>query len=122
LVRDVMHKDERIPRVSVETKMSAAVVEISSKRFGCVGVFDAEQRLVGIVTDGDMRRHMRPDLMDRPVTEVMTRSPITIGPDALVAEALATLDQKITVLLVIEGDRTVVGIVHLHDLLRLGAA
>jgi arabinose-5-phosphate isomerase len=122
LVRDVMHKDERIPRVSVETKMSAAVVEISSKRFGCVGVFDAEQRLVGIITDGDMRRHMRPDLMDRPVTEVMTRSPITIGPDALVAEALATLDQKITVLLVVEGDRTVVGIVHLHDLLRLGAA
>jgi arabinose-5-phosphate isomerase len=122
LVRDVMHKDERIPRVSVEAKMSSAVVEISCKRFGCVGVFDAEQRLVGIITDGDMRRHMQPDLMDRPVAEVMTRSPITIEPDALVAEALATLDQKITVLLVVEGDRTVVGIVHLHDLLRLGAA
>jgi len=63
LVRDVMHKGERIPRVSIEAKMSAAVVEISSKRFGCVGVFDADERLVGLITDGDMRRHMSSDLM-----------------------------------------------------------
>ena len=122
LVRDVMHKGERIPRVSVDAKMSAAVVEISSKRFGCVGVFDADQRLVGLITDGDMRRHMSSDLMDRPVTEIMTRSPITIDPDALVAEALEVLSHKISVLPVVEDDKTVVGIVHLHDLLRLGAA
>jgi arabinose-5-phosphate isomerase len=122
LVRDVMHKGERIPRVSVDAKMAAAVVEISSKRFGCVGVFDGDQRLVGIITDGDMRRNMRPDLMDRPVTEIMTRSPVTIDADALVAEALATLNHKITVLLVVDDDKNVVGIVHLHDLLRLGAA
>jgi arabinose-5-phosphate isomerase len=121
LVRDVMHKGERIPRVAVDAKMSAAVVEISSKRFGCVGVFDADQRLVGLITDGDMRRHMTSDLMDRPVTEIMTRSPITIDPDALVAEALEVLSHKISVLPVVENDKTVVGIVHLHDLLRLGA-
>ena len=122
LVRDVMHKDERIPRVSVDAKMSAAVVEISSKRFGCVGVFDHRQRLVGIITDGDMRRHMRPDLMERPVTEIMTRSPVTIAPDALVAEALDILSNKISVLLVVDEAGAVVGIVHVHDLLRLGAA
>jgi arabinose-5-phosphate isomerase len=121
LVRDVMHKGERIPRVSVEAKMSAAVVEISSKRFGCVGVFDAEQRLVGIVTDGDMRRHMRPDLMERPVSEIMTRAPVTIEPDALVAEALEVLSHNISVLPVVDSEKKVVGIVHLHDLLRLGA-
>jgi arabinose-5-phosphate isomerase len=122
LVRDVMHKGERIPRVSLDAKMSAAVVEISAKRFGCVGVFDRQERLVGIITDGDLRRHMKADLMDKPVTEVMTRSPITIASDALVAEALEVLSDKIMVLLVVNDDQTVVGIVHVHDLLRLGAA
>jgi arabinose-5-phosphate isomerase len=121
LVRDVMHKGERIPRVRADAKMSAAVVEISSKRFGCVCVFDADERLVGLITDGDMRRHMSSDLMDRPVTDIMTRSPITIDPDALVAEALEVLSHKISVVPVVEGDKKVVGIVHLHDLLRLGA-
>jgi arabinose-5-phosphate isomerase len=122
LVRDVMHKGERIPRVTLGAKMSAAVVEISSKRFGCVGVFDGEGRLAGIITDGDLRRHMKSDLMDLPVTEVMTRSPVTIASDALVAEALEVLSDKISVLLVVDADKAVVGIVHLHDLLRLGAA
>ena len=122
LVRDVMHKGEEIPRVAVSARMSAAVVEISRKRFGCVGVFDGEGRLAGIITDGDLRRHMKSDLMDLPVTEVMTRSPITIASDALVAEALEILSDKISVLLVVDAEKTVVGIVHLHDLLRLGAA
>ncbi len=122
LVRDVMHKGEEIPRVTVDARMSAAVVEISSKRFGCVGVFDGEGRLAGIITDGDLRRHMRSDLMDLPVTQIMTRAPITIASDALVAEALEVLSGKISVLLVVDDDKTVVGIVHLHDLLRLGAA
>jgi len=122
LVRDVMHKGERIPRVRLDAKMSAAVVEISAKRFGCVGVFDDQEQLVGIITDGDLRRHMKADLMDKPVIEVMTRSPITIAADALVAEALEVLSDKIMVLLVVDDDKTVVGIVHVHDLLRLGAA
>jgi arabinose-5-phosphate isomerase len=122
LVRDVMHEGERIPRVRLDAKMSAAVVEISAKRFGCVGVFDDQEQLVGIITDGDLRRHMKADLMDKPVIEVMTRSPITIAADALVAEALEVLSDKIMVLLVVDDDKTVVGIVHVHDLLRLGAA
>jgi arabinose-5-phosphate isomerase len=122
LVRDVMHKGERIPRVTVGARMSAAVVEISAKGFGCVGVFDRDERLIGIITDGDLRRHMKSDLMDMPVTEVMTRSPRTIAPDALVAEALEVISRKISALLVVDADQTVVGVVHFHDLLRLGAA
>ena len=121
LVRDVMHQGERIPRVAVGARMSSAVVEISAKGFGCVGVFDSDARLVGIITDGDLRRHMKSDLMDMPVTEVMTIAPRTIAPDALVAEALEVISHKISALLVVEAGRRVVGIVHFHDLLRLGA-
>jgi arabinose-5-phosphate isomerase len=122
LVREVMHKGERIPRVGLGAKMSAAVVEISTKGFGCVGVFDAEGRLAGIITDGDLRRHMKSDLMDMPVAEVMTRAPRTIAADALAAEALELISHNISALLVVDADRSVVGIVHFHDLLRLGAA
>jgi arabinose-5-phosphate isomerase len=122
LVRDVMHKGERIPRVALGARMSAAVVEISSKGFGCVGIFDDNGRLAGIITDGDLRRHMKSDLMDMPVADVMTRSPRTIAADALVAEALEVISHKISALLVVDADETVVGIVHFHDLLRIGAA
>jgi arabinose-5-phosphate isomerase len=122
LVRDVMHKGERIPRVTLGARMSAAVVEISTKGFGCVGVFDDGGRLAGIITDGDLRRHMKSDLMDMPVAEVMTRSPRTIAEEALVAEALEVISHKISALLVVDATKSVVGIVHFHDLLRLGAA
>ena len=78
-------------------------------------------RLVGIVTDGDLRRHLEADFsLDTPVAEVMTRRPRTIGPDALVAEALESISRKISALLVVECD-AVVGIVHFHDLMRIGA-
>ncbi len=121
-VRDVMHRGERIPRIRVGAKMADAIVEMSSKGFGCVGVFDLSEALVGIITDGDLRRHLRSNLIvDTPVEEVMTRAPRTIGPDALVAEALEIISRKISALLVVEEGR-VVGIVHFHDLLRLGAA
>jgi arabinose-5-phosphate isomerase len=121
-VRDVMHRGERIPRIRVGAKMADAIVEMSSKGFGCVGVFDGRGALVGIITDGDLRRHLRSNMIvDTPVEEVMTRAPRTIAPDALVAEALEIISRKISALLVVEeGD--VVGIVHFHDLLRLGAA
>jgi arabinose-5-phosphate isomerase len=122
LVRDVMHKGERIPRVALGARMSAAVVEISTKGFGCVGVFDDQGRLAGIITDGDLRRHMKSDLMAMPVADVMTRSPRTIAADALVAEALELISHKISALLVVDAEKNVVGIVHFHDLLRIGAA
>ena len=121
-VRDLMHKDAAVPVTSLGTRMSEALVEMTSKGFGCVGIVDARGDIVGIVTDGDLRRHMRPDLLTATVDEVMTRQPKTIGADLLASEALEILNaSKITALIVTDGRRPV-GIVHLHDLLRAGVA
>jgi arabinose-5-phosphate isomerase len=121
-VRDIMHRGEAIPRIEVGAPMARAIVEMTSKGFGCVGVFEANGALAGLITDGDLRRHLRKNLgLDTPVEAVMTRRPRVIGPDALVAEALEVISHKISNLLVVE-QGAVVGIVHFHDLLRLGAA
>jgi arabinose-5-phosphate isomerase len=102
--------------------MSEAIVEMSAKGFGCVGVRAQDGRLLGIITDGDLRRHMRPDLLESAVDDVMTKSPKTVRPDQLVSEILEMLNAtKITAVFVVEADRPV-GIVHLHDLLRIGVA
>jgi arabinose-5-phosphate isomerase len=120
--RDLMHSGDAVPLKPLGTKMSDALVEMSSKGFGCVGVIDGNGHVVGIVTDGDLRRHMRADLMTVSVDEVMTRNPKTISRDLLAGEALEILNSsKITALLVTDA-RKPVGIVHLHDLLRAGVA
>jgi arabinose-5-phosphate isomerase len=121
-VRDVMHIGDRIPSVGISSKMDEAIVEMSSKGFGCVGIVDERQRLVGIITDGDLRRHLKSTrLLDARVDEVMTRSPRTIGSDELVAEALEIISHNISALFVVDEERKAVGILHFHDLLRLGA-
>jgi arabinose-5-phosphate isomerase len=123
-VRDLMHTGGAVPLKPLGTKMSDALVEMSSKGFGCVGIVDASGDLVGIITDGDLRRHMRPDLMTAAVDEVMTKNPRTTTPDTLAIELLDTINSsqpRITVLIVAEG-RKPVGIVHVHDLLRAGVA
>lgn len=121
-VRDLMHKEATVPVRPLGTKMSDALVEMSSKGFGCVGIVDTRGEIVGIVTDGDLRRHMRPDLMTVTVDEVMTKNPKTISPDLLASEALEILNaSKITALIVTSGKKPV-GIVHLHDILRAGVA
>ena len=107
-VRDLMHTGNAIPLVALGTRMSDAVVEMSTKGFGCVGVTDAGGRLVGIITDGDLRRHMRADLLDARVEEVMTRSPKTVRPDQLASEALEILNSsKITALIVVDAGKPV---------------
>ncbi len=118
-VREVMHTGDRIPRIDVKARMAEAIVEMTSKGFGCVAVFaDGDS---GIITDGDLRRHIKPNFsLDTPVADVMTRSPRTIAPDALIAEALESISHKISALLVVER-AAVVGIVHFHDLMRIGA-
>jgi arabinose-5-phosphate isomerase len=118
-----MHEGDAVPLRPLGTKMSDALVEMSSKGFGCVGIVDGRGHIVGIVTDGDLRRHiMRPDLMTALVDDVMTRNPKTIGRDLLASEALEMLNSaKITTLIVTEA-RKPVGIVHLHDFLRAGVA
>jgi arabinose-5-phosphate isomerase len=95
---------------------------MSAKGFGCVGITDQDGKLIGIVTDGDLRRHMRPDLLEARVETVMTRNPKTVRPEQLASEALEILNSsKITALMVAEAGKPV-GIVHFHDLLRAGVA
>jgi arabinose-5-phosphate isomerase len=120
-VREVMHTGDRVPRVAARARMAEAIVEMSSKGFGCVAAFDDDGALVGIVTDGDLRHHLQSNFsLETPVAEVMTRTPRTISPDALVAEALEKISRKGAALPVVENG-AVVGIVHFHDLMRAGA-
>jgi arabinose-5-phosphate isomerase len=122
LARDLMHTGDAVPLVQLGTAMSDAIVEISAKGFGCVGIVDADGVLLGIITDGDLRRHMKSGLLEARVEDVMTRRPKTVRPDQLASEALEILNSsKITALLVADAGRPV-GIVHFHDLLRAGVA
>jgi len=121
-VRDIMHAGEAVPRIAAGARMADAVVEMSSKGFGCVGIVDASGFLIGIITDGDLRRHMRRDLLEARVEDVMTRSPKTVQPDQLASEALEIINSsKITALIVADAGKPV-GIIHFHDLLRAGVA
>jgi len=121
-VEDIMHTGERMPLVPSGTGMRQAILEISRKGFGCVGITDVEGALIGIVTDGDLRRHMDSDILSMSVDEVMTRGPKTIKPDTLAAAALQMINSSaITTLMVVEAGKPI-GIIHLHDLLRIGAA
>lgn len=121
-VRDLMHVGEALPLITAQTPMSDALLEISQKGFGVVGVTNDAGALLGIVTDGDLRRHMD-GLLDRTAVEVMTAAPQTIAPSALAEEAVAIMNQrKITCLFVIDpsGAGTPEGLLHIHDCLRAG--
>jgi arabinose-5-phosphate isomerase len=121
-VANVMHTGKSIPLVALGTSMADAVVEMSSKGFGCVGITNKAGKLAGIITDGDLRRHMRPDLLESRVDDVMTPSPKTVRPDQLASEALEIINaSEITALMVTEAGKPV-GILHFHDLLRAGIA
>jgi arabinose-5-phosphate isomerase len=121
-IRDVMHTGSAVPLRPLGTAMADAIVEMTAKGFGCVGITGADGRLAGIITDGDLRRHMRPDLLEARVEDVMTHSPKTVRPGQLASEALEIINSsKITALIVAEDGRPV-GIVNFHDLLRAGVA
>ena len=120
--RDVMHTGDAMPLALPGTQMSEAIVEMSTKGFGCVGIQDRDGRLLGIITDGDLRRHMdtQADVRELSASHVMTRDPVTIPSATLAVEALNLMElRKITSIVVVEGpSRHVVGVVHLHDLWR----
>ncbi len=121
-VRDLMHTGEAVPLICRGAPMSEAIVEMTAKGFGCVAITDGNGKLAGIITDGDLRRHMRPDLLQQTVDTVMTTSPLTVRPDQLAGEALQLLNSlKKQALIVVELDAPV-GIVNFHDLLRAGVA
>jgi arabinose-5-phosphate isomerase len=121
-VRDIMHRGEALPLVLLGTPMTEAIVRMTEKGFGCLGVVDQAGVLRGIITDGDLRRHIGPELLSRAVDQVMTKRPKSITPDMLVGAALDLLNQsKITAVFVVEETKPV-GIIHMHDLLRIGVA
>ncbi|MEM6903158.1 MAG: CBS domain-containing protein, partial [Pseudomonadota bacterium] len=121
-VADLMHQGAALPLLPSVASMADILVTISEKSFGCAGLVNDSGTLLGIITDGDLRRHMAPDLLSRPALEIMTAGPKTIRPQALAAEALAVMnDKSITSLFVVEAGQPV-GIIHIHDLLRAGVA
>ncbi len=122
LIREVMHTGDEMPVVGLGTKLPEAMMMLSKKRFGCVCVVDDEGRLAGIVTDGDLARNLDRNLADTVVDDIMTRRPKTAKPQMLASTALAMLnDHHISALIVVDADKPV-GVVHFHDLLRIGAA
>ncbi len=124
-VGELMHAGEAFPMVKENTRMRDAIFEITSKRLGVTGVADADGNLVGVITDGDLRRALERygDLLSRKASEVMTRNPKTIERDSLAARAVQKMEEySITSLFVFNSgeDRIPVGIIHLHDLLKAG--
>jgi arabinose-5-phosphate isomerase len=121
-VADVMHQAERLPLIASGSPMADALVAMTEKSFGCVGVIDTKGKLMGVITDGDLRRHMGPNLLAATVDDVMTAKPKTIAPTMLASAALELINSsRITALFVVEKHKPV-GIVHVHDLLRVGVA
>ncbi|MBB4236697.1 KpsF/GutQ family sugar-phosphate isomerase [Rhizobium esperanzae] len=122
-VADIMHTGEKLPLVAKGTPMPEAITVLSRKHFGCVGVLDGDGRLCGIVTEGDMARNLTRNLADLAVDDIMTKTPKTVKPTMLATAALALLNQHhIGALIVIDDDNRPVGLVHFHDLLRIGVA
>ncbi len=122
-VADIMHTGERLPLVAKGTPMPEAITVLSRKHFGCVGVLDEEGRLCGIVTEGDMARNLTRNLAELAVDDIMTKTPKTVKPTILATAALALLNQhSIGALIVVDDDSRPVGLVHFHDLLRIGVA
>jgi len=124
-VGDIMHEGEAVPLVPPDMPMSEAILVMTAKSFGCVGVCDEVGRLVGVITDGDLRRHMEPGLLARAVAQVMHRGAKTIGPNRLAGEALAMMTGQApptTSLFVVDEAKRPIGFLHMHDCLRAGIA
>ncbi len=121
-VSDLMHTGQEMPILDENSNMQAVLLEMTSKRLGCVGFINQSGILTGILTDGDLRRCLSAQILEKKASELMTRNPKTISPDALTAEALKLMhDKKITNLFVLENQKPV-GVIHIHDLLNNGVA
>ncbi len=124
-VRDLMHTGAELPLVPPEMQMDKALVVMTAKPFGCLGIIDSQNRLLGVFTDGDLRRAIGPDLLSSKVERLMTRSPKTIAPEALAGDALREMNsasRPFTAIFVVDEANMVQGILHIHDLLRAGLA
>jgi arabinose-5-phosphate isomerase len=121
-VRDIMRGGDDMPLVCAGTRMSDALVVMTAKSLGCVVIVGTDGRLTGIITDGDLRRHMSANLLDIPVEQIMTRQPKTVRPDQLASEALEFLNTSKKTQLIVAEQGKPIGVVHVHDLLRAGVA
>ncbi|HRQ81961.1 MAG TPA: KpsF/GutQ family sugar-phosphate isomerase [Azospirillaceae bacterium] len=122
LVTDVMHAGGDMPLCRLDAPLQEVILEMTGKRLGCVGVVDSDGRLAGVVTDGDLRRHLSHEMMSASAESLMSRQPKTIRPKALAAEALGEMNKRqITSLFVVDQGRPL-GVVHIHDCLRAGVA
>ncbi len=120
---DIMHKGDELPLVAPDASLAAIIAEINSKRFGCVGVVDAAGKLCGMITDGDLRRSLAHENKPRSAQELMTRTPKTIAGGVLAAEVIEFINaQQITAVFVVDDDGRPLGLIHIHDLLRIGVA
>lgn len=122
LVTDLMHGGGDMPLCRLKSPLQEVILEMTGKRLGCVGVVDDDGRLAGVITDGDLRRHLSPEMMSASAESLMSRNPKTIRPKALAAEALGEMNaRQITTLFVVDQGRPL-GVVHIHDCLRAGVA
>ncbi|MHA6288808.1 KpsF/GutQ family sugar-phosphate isomerase [Maricaulis sp. CAU 1757] len=122
-VGDIMHTGDAVPTIGLDAPMSEVLIEMTTKSFGCAGVSDDAGKLAGVITDGDLRRHMGADLVDQKARDVMTADPKTAHAGLLAADALRLMtagEIKIMQLFVVDETKRPVGILHLHDLLRVG--
>jgi arabinose-5-phosphate isomerase len=120
-VKDLMRHDHEVPLVRREQKMSEVILEMTSKHLGCTAVVDDHEKVIGIITDGDLRRHAKNDFFMQIAADVMTKNPITTEAETLAVEAIAVMNKKsITSLLVLDENKKALGILHLHDCLRSG--
>jgi len=122
-VADLMHPVELLPLVPRTMPMGETLLVMTNKSFGCVGVVEEDGRLAGIITDGDLRRHLNPSLFSRSAQDLMTANPKTTRPNALAAEAVHVMNARsITSLFVVDDAGKPVGLLHVHDCLRAGVA
>jgi arabinose-5-phosphate isomerase len=124
-VRDLMHSGDELPLTAPGTTMDAALLTMTAKHFGCLGIAGPDRKLRGIITDGDLRRHMGPGLLGQTVDAIMTSNPRTIAPEALAEDAMRLMNNKdrpVIALFVVDAAGMVTGILHIHDLLRAGLA
>ncbi|MCL5991620.1 MAG: KpsF/GutQ family sugar-phosphate isomerase [Bacteroidetes bacterium] len=124
-VKDLMHKGLALPIIKSKSLFKDSIIEISNKKLGCICVIDDNQKLIGIITDGDVRRMLQEfdDIRNLKVDDVMTKDPVTVGTDAFLNEALSIMEQRdsqINVLPVVDADKKCVGVIRVHDIIRSG--
>ncbi|MEH3147685.1 MAG: KpsF/GutQ family sugar-phosphate isomerase [Methylobacterium frigidaeris] len=121
-VDQLMHTGGEMPLVDCGIPMSEALLAIMGKRFGCAGVVDADGRLIGMITNGDLRRHMGEDLLNQPVDAIMTTAPITVAPATFASAALEVMNRRRVTAMFVVDEQHPIGILHIHDLLSAGVA